>query len=79
MHLPPDHKTTRLCAHSIVGQILFYAFAKPVISRLAPEIKMTEKQIDLIADHITEFSLAYIHRPHPKRRSSRPNIDREKK
>jgi TetR/AcrR family transcriptional regulator, regulator of cefoperazone and chloramphenicol sensitivity len=58
--LPPEHERTRLCAHSIIGQILFYAFARPVINRLAPEIKMTATQIDLIADHISEFSLAYL-------------------
>jgi hypothetical protein len=58
--LPPDHQKTRLCAHSIIGQILFYAFAAPVISRLGPEVKMTRSQVDLIANHITEFSLAYL-------------------
>src|SRR6185436_4957305 len=31
--LPPEHEKTRLCAHSIIGQILFYAFARSVISR----------------------------------------------
>jgi len=58
--LPPDHQKTRLCAQSIIGQILFYAFAAPVISRLGPEVKMTRSQVDLIANHITEFSLAYL-------------------
>lgn len=60
LRLPPEHERTRLCAHSIIGQILFYAFARSVISRLAPEMKMTETQINLIADHIAEFSLAYL-------------------
>src|ERR1044071_9101740 len=60
LKLPPDHQKTRLCAHSIIGQILFYAFAAPVISRLGPEVKMTRSQVDLIANHITEFSLAYL-------------------
>jgi len=59
--LPPDHLKTRLCAQSIIGQIMFYAFARPVISRLNPEMKMTAAQIDVIGDHITEFSLAYLH------------------
>src|SRR6185295_13672777 len=65
--LPPDHQKTRLCAHSIIGQILFYAFAAPVISRLGPEVKLTRSQVDLIADHITEFSLAYLHNMKPSR------------
>jgi len=60
LHLPPEHEKTRMCAHSIIGQILFYAFARPVISRLAPNMKLTPAQIDLIADHIAEFSLAYL-------------------
>ena len=35
LKLPPEHEKTRLCAHSIIGQILFYAFARPVKSRTA--------------------------------------------
>jgi TetR/AcrR family transcriptional regulator, regulator of cefoperazone and chloramphenicol sensitivity len=58
--LPPDHEKTRLCAHSIIGQILFYAFARPVIGPLWPEMKMTPVQVDLISDHIADFSLAYL-------------------
>jgi TetR/AcrR family transcriptional regulator, regulator of cefoperazone and chloramphenicol sensitivity len=67
LRLPPEHEKTRLCAHSIIGQILFYAFARPVISRLAPEMKMTATQIDLIANHIAEFSLAYLRQTKPKK------------
>jgi len=67
LRLPPEHEKTRLCAHSIIGQILFYAFARSVISRLAPEMKMTATQIDLIADHIAEFSLAYLRQTNRKR------------
>jgi AcrR family transcriptional regulator len=67
LRLPPEHEKTRLCAHRIIGQILFYAFARSVISRLAPEMKMTATQIDLIADHIAEFSLAYLRQTDRKR------------
>jgi AcrR family transcriptional regulator len=73
LRLPPDHEKTRLCAHSIIGQILFYAFARPVIGRLAPEMKMTAAQVDHIADHITEFSLAYLRHAQPRRRPTRNN------
>jgi AcrR family transcriptional regulator len=58
--LPPDHETTRLCVNSIVGQILFYTFSWPVLSRLQPELKLTPNQLDRIADHIAEFSLVYL-------------------
>lgn len=74
LRLPPDDEQTRLCAHSIIGQILFYAFARPVISRLAPNMKMTAAQIDHLADHIAEFSLAYLRAAtptNPKRKSTR--------
>jgi len=77
--LSPEHEKTRLCAHSIIGQILFYAFTGPVISRLAPEMKMTAKQIDLVAEHIAEFSLAYLGQANPKRRSSKKKVDGKKR
>jgi TetR/AcrR family transcriptional regulator, regulator of cefoperazone and chloramphenicol sensitivity len=66
--LPADHETTRLSVNSIVGQILFYAFSQPVLARLQPDLKLTPEQLDRIADHIAEFSLAYLkkagHRNH---------------
>jgi TetR/AcrR family transcriptional regulator, regulator of cefoperazone and chloramphenicol sensitivity len=60
MGLPPDHATTRLSVNSIVGQILFYTFSRPVLSRLQPELKLTPPQLNRIADHIADFSLAYL-------------------
>jgi len=76
LKLPPDHEQTRLCAHSIIGQILFYAFARPVITRLAPNLKMTTAQIDRLTDHITEFSLAYLRQASPQRKSTRTRAKR---
>jgi TetR/AcrR family transcriptional regulator, regulator of cefoperazone and chloramphenicol sensitivity len=58
--LPADHETTRLSVNSIVGQILFYTFSRPVLSRLQPELKLTPEQLDRIADHIADFSFAYL-------------------
>lgn len=58
--LPPDDETTRLCNNSIIGQVLFYAFSQPVLSRLQPDLKLTPEQIERIADHICEFSLAAL-------------------
>jgi AcrR family transcriptional regulator len=66
LRLQPGDAKTRLCANSIIGQILFYAFAGQVINRLGPKMKITTTQVDLIADHITEFSLAYLQ--HAKRK-----------
>lgn len=78
LQLPPDHQKTRLCAHSIIGQILFYAFATPVISRLGPEMKMTRPQVELIANHITEFSLAYLRKMNPVGRRTKLSSGRKK-
>jgi TetR/AcrR family transcriptional regulator, regulator of cefoperazone and chloramphenicol sensitivity len=60
--LPIDHEKTRLCTHSVIGQIVHYAHARPFVARLWPEQKMTPKQLDRIADHIADFSLAYLRR-----------------
>ncbi len=58
--LPPDDEKTRLCAHSVMGQIMLYALASPVLRRLWPDLKMTPEQSDRIADHIADFSLTYL-------------------
>jgi len=58
--MPVDHETTRLSVNSMIGQILFYTFSQPVLARLQPELKLTPDQLDRIADHIAEFSLAYL-------------------
>lgn len=58
--LPGDHEKTRLCTHSVMGQIIFYVVARPGLARLWPELKMTPRQLDRIADHIADFSLAYL-------------------
>lgn len=59
---PTDEKT-RLCAHSVMGQVMLYVLAKPVLVRLWPGLKMTPEQLDRIADHIADFSLAYLRQP----------------
>ena len=58
--LPPGHEKTRMCVHSIMGQIVLYVLAVPVLARLWPELDMTPAQLDRIADHISDFSLAYL-------------------
>jgi AcrR family transcriptional regulator len=63
LNLPPDHEKTRFCVHSVIGQVIHYAHARPVIERLWPELKMTEETMDRIAHHIADFSLAYLTSP----------------
>ncbi len=58
--LPADHEKTRLCVHSIIGQAIHYVQGRPILARLWPELEMTPDQVDRIADHIADFSLAYL-------------------
>ena len=57
--LPPDHEKTRLSIHSVIGQIPLY-ICRAGCPRFQPELKMTPEQLDRIADHIADFSLAYL-------------------
>jgi AcrR family transcriptional regulator len=61
MGLPPDHEQTRLCTHSIMGQLMHYVLSGKVIQALWPEMRMTPEQLEGIADHVADFSLAYLH------------------
>jgi AcrR family transcriptional regulator len=58
--LPMDHVKTRLCTHSLIGQISHYMHARPILTRLWPEMKMSPKEIEMIANHIADFSLSYM-------------------
>jgi AcrR family transcriptional regulator len=60
MGLPAEHEKTRLCAVSIMGQIIVYAFADPLLKGAWPDLKLTPEQVGRIADHIADFSLSYI-------------------
>ncbi len=60
LHLPPDHDKTRLCAHSVIAQVVHYVHSRHVISRLWPELEMTAERIEEISTHIADFSLAYL-------------------
>jgi AcrR family transcriptional regulator len=58
--LPAGDEKTRLCAHSIMGQIMFYVLARPLLNRIWPDLKMTPEQMERIANHVADFSLAYL-------------------
>jgi AcrR family transcriptional regulator len=57
--LSPDasDKAVRLCTLSILGQMVYYVRARPVISRLYPRQKYGSKDIEELAEHISQFSL----------------------
>jgi AcrR family transcriptional regulator len=71
LQLPPDHDKTRLCAHSIIAQVVHYSHARQVISQLWPELELTAERIAQIATHIADFSLAYLREIAPGPTASR--------
>jgi AcrR family transcriptional regulator len=44
----------------IMGQIMFYVLARPLLNRIWPDLKMTPEQMERIANHVADFSLAYL-------------------
>ncbi len=60
LEIPPTHPQTRLCVHSIVGQIVHYVHGRPVLCRLWPEWEFTPAELDNIAEHITQFTLEAV-------------------
>jgi AcrR family transcriptional regulator len=58
--LPPDHDRVRLATHSVISQVVHYAHARHIVSRVWPELELNPERIEQIAVHITEFSLAGI-------------------
>lgn len=50
----------RRCVHSILGQCLFYRHSHPVLQRLYSKLRYDGKEIEEIAGHIADFSLAGI-------------------
>jgi AcrR family transcriptional regulator len=75
--LPADAETTRLCTESIIGQIFLYVLAGPILALLRLEPKMTPGQVDKIADHIAEFSFAYLRQVGSRHRSVRSSERRQ--
>lgn len=61
VQLPADHDKVRLCAHSIIGQIIHYVHAVPVISRVWPGLEQNPERREEIASHIADFSLCSLH------------------
>ena len=57
-----DEADLRHCVHSILGQCLYYRHSHPVLQRLHPELRYSHREIETIAAHIADFSLAGIRR-----------------
>jgi TetR/AcrR family transcriptional regulator, regulator of cefoperazone and chloramphenicol sensitivity len=52
----PSEQFVRRCVLSVIGQILFYYYCRPVLGRLYAE-EFEQRGIDSLASHITQFSL----------------------
>lgn len=50
----------RHCMHSILGQCLYYRHSSPVLQRLHPGLRYDHAEIEALAAHIADFSLAGI-------------------
>lgn len=46
-----------LCSRSVLGQCLYYYYAKPAIVRMTPEFTYAPADLETLAAHITQFSL----------------------
>jgi AcrR family transcriptional regulator len=58
LNLGSDDPTTRLCAHSVIGQVVHYVHGRPVIGILWPDLKMTRpSDVELVATHTADFTL----------------------
>ncbi len=45
--------------------------ARPILSRLWPEMQMSPAQVEMIATHIADFSLAYLQAERAKKTPAR--------
>ncbi len=70
-NLTRDHDQVRLSTHSVIGQVVHYAHAHHVISRVWPELELNPERIEQIATHIADFSLAGLGQMAPTQKRKR--------
>ncbi len=58
--LPPTHSKTRLCVHSVIGQIVHFVHGRPALAFLWPDWKIDAAELEVIANHIADFSIAAL-------------------
>jgi AcrR family transcriptional regulator len=57
-----DPMTVVNCAASVVGQVLYYYHAQPLIKRLHPDHPPAQQRIEELAEHVWSFSLGGLER-----------------
>lgn len=50
----------RMCCASVISQCLFFLYARHALTRLFPGQRFGTAQMEIIADHVTHFSLSAI-------------------
>ena len=45
---------------SVIGQIVFYHHCRPAMDKIYPDVCYTREEIDKLAEHVTQFSLAAL-------------------
>lgn len=79
LDLTPDHDQVRLSTHSVIAQVVHYAHARHVVSRVWPELELNPERIAQIATHIADFSLAGLRQIAPTPTRSAPaQLNRKK-
>jgi hypothetical protein len=61
----PDDPRTVDCAASVVGQVLYYHHAGPIITRLHPDRAPVPERLDQLIEHVWHFALGGIERNTP--------------
>ena len=56
----PGETRLRRCVYSLLGQCVFYRNSQPVLQRLTPDLCYDRDEIESIAQHIADFSLAAL-------------------
>ncbi len=69
----PGSERVRFVAHSVIAQCVHWAHAQPVFPHIWPELRLNAPQVERIAEHIADFSLAGLKamRAAPARKSRR--------
>lgn len=58
LNQPPNSSVTRLCVHSLIGQVTHYFHTRAVMLQLWPQFRMNAERLDEITNHITRFTMA---------------------
>jgi AcrR family transcriptional regulator len=58
----PNDPDTVDCAASVIGQVLYYYHASPIVTRLHPERPPVPERLDALVEHVWTFAMGGIER-----------------